>query len=257
MITPFLLNNNIKNKKEFFSFIIDGHITCYNHDLSGQEMILFILYRKNFNMNYYECEITIRYSTDVFNYVCGMKVGNEKFTKTFLKEYEKKAGLLFNCSNNWDEKQFKKSFPHFNYIKYNGKDFNEKTIEAFINEQNKEIKKTQYYYTSKDPLTGKVSSKFRQQESSQNGSCILLFDNNETMINFIKYFNSILFTNYFSQYQKEKDFKKQNNDFIQLKKFEKIDYFYSEIKNSQIRFYEILKNFQHFDYKDYLCKKKR
>ena len=254
MITSFLLNNNIKNKKEFFSIIIDGHITCFNHGLSGQEMILYVLYRKNLDMNYYEYEITVRYSTDVFNYVCGVKIGNEKFTKNFLKDYERKTGLLFNCSKNRDEKHFKKIFPYFNYIKYNGKDFNEKNIEVFINEQNKEIKKTQYYYTCKDPLTGKVSSKYRQQESSQNGSCILLFDNNETMINFIKCFNSILFTNYFSQYQKENDFKKQNNDFIKIKKFEKIDYFYSEIKESPIRFNEILKTSQHFNYHKFLCK---
>ena len=52
MITPFLLNNNIKNKNEFFTIFIEGHITCYSHDLSGQLMILYILYRKNFEMNY-------------------------------------------------------------------------------------------------------------------------------------------------------------------------------------------------------------
>ena len=66
MIKPFLINNNIKYKNEFYSIIIDGYIYCYSHALSGQDMTLFVLYRKNFDINYYEYEITITYSTDVY-----------------------------------------------------------------------------------------------------------------------------------------------------------------------------------------------
>ena len=113
--------------------------------------------------------------------------------------------------------------PHFNYIKYKGEDFNQSTVERFLNEENKEIKKTQYYYTCKDPTTGKISNSYRQQESDQNGSCIFVFNDNESMILFNKCFNAIIFTNYLSQYQKEKDFKKQNNEFIQVNKLKKID----------------------------------
>ena len=254
MITPFLLNNHIKNKNEFFSIIIEGNITCYSHDLSGQFMFLFILYRKNVEMNYYESELTINYSTDAFNYVYGIKIGNEKFKENILKDFERKTGIVFNCAINEDENLYKKYLPYFNYIKYNGKDFSEKSIENFLEVQNKEIKKTQYYYTSKDPLTGKVKSKFRQQESNQNGSCLFLVNNIETMINIIKYLNTILFTNYLSQYQKESDFIKQKNNFIQINKINKIDYFYSEIKRLTNEFYEILKKSVNFNYKNYLVK---
>ena len=80
-------------------------------------------------------------------------------------------------------------------------------------------------------MTGKTKGKYKQQESSQNGSCIFIFNDNESMIKVIKYFNIVLFMNYFSQYQKEKDFKKQNNDFIRLKQINKIEYFYDYINS--------------------------
>ena len=169
MITPFLLNNNIKNKNEFYTAFIEGDIKCYSHDLSGQQMILYILYRKNVEMNFYESEITINYSTDAFNYIYGIKIGNEKFKENFIKDFERKTGIIFNCANNEDGNEYKKNLPYFNYIKYDKTDFNEKSIEKFFEDQNKEIKKTQYYYTSKDPITGKVKGKYRQQESIQNG----------------------------------------------------------------------------------------
>ena len=257
MIKPFLLNNNIKNKNEFYSIIIDGSISCYNYTFSGQETILFILYRKHYEVNYYECEMTIRFSTDVFNYICGMTVGKLQFNEDFIKYFERKNGLLFDYSNYFYENHLKKIFPYFNYIKYEGKDYNVKSIEKFIDEQNKEIKKTQYYFTCKDPLTRKEKSKYKQKESNQNGSCIFLFNDNESMINVIKYFNQTLFTNYFSQYQKEKDFKKQNNDFIQIKSINKIDYLYSYIEYSLDGIYKILKENIHFNYKNYLYNNKK
>ena len=232
MIKPFLLNNNIKNKNDFYTIFVDGTITCYSHELSGEQTLLYILFRKHNDMEFYECEITVRFSTDVFNYICGIKIGKEQFNENFIKVYERTNGLIFNCSDYFNEKDFKKYLPYFNYIKYNEKNLSENSIKNFINEQNKEIKKTQYYFTCKDPLTGKTKSKYKQQESSQNGSCIFIFNDNESMIKVIKYFNIVLFMNYFSQYQKEKDFKKQNNDFIQLKQINKIEYFYDYINSS-------------------------
>ncbi len=112
--------------------------------------------------------------------------------------------MIFILKSIFNENDLKKYLPYFNYIKYNEKNLSENSIKNFINEQNKEIKKTQYYFTCKDPLTGKTKSKYKQQESSQNGSCIFIFNDNESMIKVIKYFNIVLFMNYFSQYQKEK-----------------------------------------------------
>ena len=57
-----------------------------------------------------------------------------------------------------------------------------------------------------------------------------------------------------SQYQKEKDFKKQNNEFIKVNKLKKIDYFYSIIKEYADQFYELLKKSGHFIYKNYIYK---
>ena len=256
MVTPLLLNNNIKNKQDFYNIFIDGNIYCYSHDLSGQQMLLYILYRKDFYINYYECEVVSRYGTDLFDYVYGMKIGNEKFGENYEKDFERKTGLIFNCFDKGDDKYFKKLLKHFNYIKYTGKDFNENTVDKFIDEQNKEIKKTQYYYTSKDPINGKIDGKYRQAESTQNGSCIFLFNDIESMITFNKSFNLILFINYLSQYQKEKDFKKQNNDFIQVNKIKKIDYFYSSIKEFGDEFFKLLKEHEHFNFKNYIYKKK-
>ena len=252
MIKPFLLNNNIKNKNGFYSSIIDGYIYCYNHALSGQEMILWVLYRKQFDINYFECEITIRYSTDVFDYIYEIKIGNEQFENDIIKYFEKKTGILFNISNNDNENEIRSILPYFHYIKYNRNNFDEKTIGKFFEEQNKEIKKTQYYYTCKDPLTGKIDGEYRQSESNQNGSCIFLFDDIESMTLFTKCFNIILFKNYFSQYQKEKDFNNQKNKFIQINKVNKIDYFYSEIQKPISIYLQKLKKHLHFNYKDYV-----
>ena len=258
MIKPILLNNNIKNKHDFYTCFIDGYMTCYNHSLSDQEMILYILYRKNNEINYYECEITINYSTDVFDYICGMKIGNEKLNESMIKDLGRKNGILFDCSNNNDSKKyFKQILPYFKYIEYNRRDYNEKNIEKFIEENYKEIKKTQYYFTCKDPLTGKTNSKYKQQESTQNGSCIIIFNDIKPMILFNKYLNTILFTNYMSQYQKEKDFKKLNNDFIQVNKINKIDYFYSQLKNIPDEFHKILKEKIHFNFKNFIYKNKK
>ena len=116
MIKPFLFNNNIKYKNEFHSIIINGYIYCYNHSLSGQDMILYTLYRKRFDINYFECEITITYSTDVFNYIYGIKFGNDQFNDEFIKEFEKKNGILFDCSNIGNENEFRKLIKNFNVI---------------------------------------------------------------------------------------------------------------------------------------------
>ena len=256
MVKPFLLNNNIKNKNEFYSAFIDGAITFKNHDINGEKTILFILYRKDFNMNYYECEMTLKFSTDVFNYVCGMKIGNEQneqFNDDLIKYLQKKNGILFNCSNYTDVDYLKKILPNFNYIKYNKDDFNENNVQQFIEEQNEEIKKTKYYLTCQNhPLTGEEKSEYKQQESSENGTCIFLFNDDESMISVIKYFNQILLTNYFSQYQKKKDSEKQNNEFLQIKENKKIDYFYGFIEYCLDEINKILKNHTHYNYQEYL-----
>ena len=256
MVKPFLLNNNIKNKNEFYSVFIDGAITFKNHGKNREKTILFILYRKDFNMNYYECEMILKFSTDVYNYVCGMKIGNEKneqFNDDFIKYWENKNGILFNCSNYSDVDYLKKILPNFNYIKYNKDDFNENNVEQFIDEQNEEIKKTKYYLTRQDnPLTGKEKSENKQQESSENGSCIFLFNDDESMITVIKYFNQILFTNYFSQYQNKKDLDSQNNDLLQIKKNKKIEYIYGFYQYCLDEINKILKNHTHFNYQEYL-----
>ena len=161
MIIAFLLNNNIKNKNEFYLTFVNGFIDAYTHGLEGQEMTMYIFYRKNYLLNYYECDIIINYSTDIFNFIYGIKIGNENYDKNFIKDYEKKSGLIFNCSKEDDENYFKNNLPFFHYVKYNGKDFNEKTIENFFDIKNKEIKKLQYYYSCKDPLTGKIKGKYR------------------------------------------------------------------------------------------------
>ena len=252
IIKPFLFNNNIKYKNEFYSVIINGYIDCYNHSLSGQEMILYTLYRKRFDMNFFECEITITYSTDVFNYIYGIKFGNDQFNDEFIKEFEKKNGILFDCSNNGNENEFKKIFSNFDYIKYNYSNFEEKNIEKFIEEQNKEIKKTQYYYTCKDPLTGKIKGEYRQKESNQNSSCIFIFGDLKNICSLIKFFNYILFINYFSKYQKTDNFENQKNKYIKLDKISKIEYFYAEIKKPISEYIKLLKKNEYFNYNKYL-----
>ena len=246
MVKPFLLNNNIKNKNEFYSVFIDGAITCRNQAINGKKTILFILYRKDFNMNYYECEMIMRFSTNVFNYIWGMKIGNEELNADFIKYWEKKNGILFNCSNYSDEDFLKKKLPYFNYIQYNKNDFNENNPQKFFDEHNEEIKKIKYHFTNKDYLLKRKEEKgkYELQESSENDSCIFLFNDNESMITVIKYFIQILFTNYFSQYQK--------NDFLQNKNFEKIDYIYGLIKYCLDEINKILKNHTHFNYHEYL-----
>ena len=94
MIKSFLFNHNIKNKNDFYSSIIDGYIYCYNHGLLGQEMILWVLYRKHFDLNYFECEIIIRYSSDVFDYIYEIKVGNEQFVNDIINFCKKNRNFV-------------------------------------------------------------------------------------------------------------------------------------------------------------------
>ena len=84
----------------------------------------------------------------------------------------------------------------------------------------------------------------------------LIFDNIEAMTLFTNCFNYKLFVNYFSQYKKEKDFKNQKNNFINLSKVNKIDYFYGEIQRGPTDYLERLKKSEHFNYKDYIYRNK-
>ena len=68
----------------------------------------------------------------------------------------------------------------------------------------------------------------------------------------IKFFNYILFINYFSQYQKKDNFENQKNKYIELDKISKIDYFYAEIKKPITEYIKLLKKNEHFNYNEYL-----
>ena len=97
------------------------------------------------------------------------------------------------------------------------------SIINFLEDVNKEIKKLNYYYTCKDPLTGKSSSKYRQEESNQDGLCIFLFDDFQDLTKFNKELSMFLIENYFSKYQIKKDFKNQKENYLNTKKIEKFN----------------------------------
>ena len=257
LIIPFLSNNNIKNKHDFYTNFIDGYLHVFLiNKIKGQSLLTYFIFRKEYKKNYYECEFIIRYDNDVYDNIYGIKIGNEEFSEEFIRINEKKSGIIFDCSNNENEKYLKQILPYFNYVKYSEKDFDEKSIEKFIEEQNKELKKIQYYFSGKDPLTGKVSKKYKQHELNQNGLCIFIFDDIKTSIIFNQSINKTLFINYFSQYQKEKDFKKQNNEFIKLKKIPKIDDIFYSIKHISIQFYKEIKDTEHINFTKYIYKSK-
>ena len=62
------------------------HLICFNHSLEGQEIILYIIYRKYSEFNCYECEIIINYSTDTLDYIYQTI---ENFLETQNKEIKK------------------------------------------------------------------------------------------------------------------------------------------------------------------------
>ena len=80
----------------------------------------------------------------------------------------------------------------------------EHSIRKFIEEENKEIKKLSYHYSAKDPLTGKSSQKYKQEESVQDGLCIFILEDIETTYKFNKELNQIFCRKLFFTISKRK-----------------------------------------------------
>ena len=256
MITPFLLNKSIKNKHDFFTKFINGYFKCFeNKKIKGQNLITYYIFRKDSVFNYYECELILRYGKDVFDYIYGMKIGSEKFEENFYKKFEKKSGIIFNCINNDKIKLLvDELLPYFNYIEYYEDDMYEHSIRKFIEEENKEIKKLSYHYSAKDPLTGKSSQKYKQEESVQDGLCIFILGDIETTYKFNKELNQIFVENYFSQYQKEKEFKNNTKEYLNIHKNEKFNDFFINLKLISDEFYYHVKYLENISFKNYIFK---
>ncbi len=256
MITPFLLNKSIKNKHDFFTKFINGYFKCFeNKKIKGQNLITYYIFRKDSVFNYYECELILRYGKDVFDYIYGMKIRSEKFDENFYKKFEKKSGIIFDCINNDKIKLLvDELLPYFNYIEYNEDDMYEHSIRKFIEEENKEIKKLSYHYSAKDPLTGKSSNKYKQEESVQDGLCIFILGDIETTYKFNKELNQIFVENYFSQYQKEKEFKNNTKEYLNIHKNEKFNDFFINLKSISDEFYYHVKYLENVSFKNYIFK---
>ncbi len=256
MITPFLLNKSIKNKHDFFTKFINGYFKCFeNKKIKGQNLITYYIFRKDSVFNYYECELILRYGKDVFDYIYGMKIRSEKFDENFYKKFEKKSGIIFDCINNDKIKLLvDELLPYFNYIEYNEDDMYEHSIRKFIEEENKEIKKLSYHYSAKDPLTGKSSNKYKQEESVQDGLCIFILGDIETTYKFNKELNQIFVENYFSQYQKEKEFKNNTKEYLNIHKNEKFNDFFINLKSISDEFYYHVKYLENISFKNYIFK---
>ena len=101
LIIPFLLNKNIKNKHDFFTKFINGYFDCFESSpILGHTLMIYYIFRKDTKFNYYECEFIIRYENDVYDYIYGMKIGNEKFDEDLFKKFANKSGIIFDITNN-------------------------------------------------------------------------------------------------------------------------------------------------------------
>ena len=266
LIIPFLLNNNIKNKHDFFTKFISGYFQCFESSpILGQRFLIYYIFRKDTQFNYYECELIIRYDTDVYDYIYGMKIGNEKNDEDLFKQFKNKSGIIFDITNNvyikhslkndYDDYDEDDDFlPYFDYIEYNKDNMKSDSIIEFLEEVNKEIKKLNYYYSCKDPLTGKSNSKYRQEESNQDGICIFIFDDFQGLTKFNKELSMFLVNNYFSNYQIKKDFKHQKDNYLNIKKIEKYDDFIFSLKSVSDDFNKCSKNITNISFKPFIYK---
>ena len=266
LIIPFLLNNNIKNKHDFFTKFISGYFHCYESSpILGQRFLIYYIFRKDTQFNYYECELIIRYDTDVYDYIYGMKIGNEKNDEDLFKQFKNKSGIIFDITNNVYIKHFLKDnyndydedddiLPYFDYIEYNKDNMKSESIIEFLEEVNKEIKKLNYYYSCKDPLTGKSNCKYRQEESNQDGICIFIFDDFQGLTKFNKELSMFLVNNYFSNYQITKDFKHHKENYLNIKKIEKYDDFIFSLKSVSDDFNKCSKNITNISFKPFIYK---
>ena len=266
LIIPFLLNNNIKNKHDFFTKFISGYFQCFESSpILGQRFLIYYIFRKDTQFNYYECELIIRYDTDVYDYIYGMKIGNEKNDEDLFKQFKNKSGIIFDITNNvyikhslkndYDDYDEDDDFlPYFDYIEYNKDNMKSDSIIEFLEEVNKEIKKLNYYYSCKDPLTGKSNSKYRQEESNQDGICIFIFDDFQGLTKFNKELSMFLVNNYYSNYQIKKDFKHQKDNYLNIKKIEKYDDFIFSLKSVSDDFNKCSKNITNISFKPFIYK---
>ena len=191
----------------------------------GHTLMIYYIFRKDTKFNYYECEFIIRYENDVYDYIYGMKIGNEKYDDDLFKKFTNKLGIIFDITNNIYIKYCLNDdiLPYFDYIEYDQDNMKSDSIINFLEENNKEIKKLNYYFTCKDPLTGKNNSKYKQEESNQDGICIFIFDDFQDLTKFNKELSMFLLENYFSKYQLKKDFKNQKENYLNTKKLEKFN----------------------------------
>ena len=251
MAIPIIKTKNIKNRHDFYTKFIDGYFQVFrNNDVAGQEMLVFYIFRKNNKINYYECELIMKYEEDVYDFTYGTLIGNEHLDKNSFFDYGK-FGIIFNCASKLiSNENLKKFFPNFSFINYDKKNFDKKYIKNFIEEQNKEIKKINYFYTFKDPFTGKISNDYRQRETTQDGIFIFICDNIEIMSLFNTYINRYLVFNFFSNYQKKNDFENNNDKFKDIKKIEKNSSFLNSLKSFSTQFNDMTKNSYHFIYRN-------
>jgi hypothetical protein len=56
-------------------------------------------FREDTQFNYY-CEFIIRYENDVYDYIYGMNIGNEKFDEDLFKTFTNKSRIIFDSINN-------------------------------------------------------------------------------------------------------------------------------------------------------------
>ena len=255
MAIPLIKNKNIKKRHDFYTKFIDGYFQVFkNDDVAGQEILVFYIFRKINEINYYECELIMKYENDLYDFTYGILIGNEHLHKNFLVNYGIESGIIFNCTSELNSNEsLKKYLPNFSFINYDKKNLERKYIKNFIEEQNKEIKKIKYFYTFKDPLTGKISNKYRQHETTQDGIFIFICDNIEIMTLFNIYINRNLVFNFFSNYQKENDFESNNDTFIDIRKIEKNIRFINCLKLFSIEFNDMTKNSYHFIFKNNLA----
>lgn len=252
MAIPLIENKYLRNRHDFYTIFIDGYFQVFrNGDVLDQEILSFYIFRKHNEVNFYECELIMRYENDVYDFTFGTLIGNNNFEKNLISNYEKKSGIIFNCSRNLSSNiSLQKYLPDFSFVNYDKKNFEKKYIKSFIEEQNKKIKKINYFYTFKDPITGKISNKYRQHETTQDGIFIFICDDIDTMTLLNIYTNRYLVYNFFSKYQKVTDFENNNGTFLEIKKIEKNSKFLESLKFFSNEFNNITKNSYHFIFKN-------
>ena len=248
-MTELYINQDSKKMDEINSYL-------FNYELIIPFLLNKNIFRKDTQFNYYECEFIIRYGNDVYDYIYGMKIGNEKYDNDLFKKFTNKLGIIFDITNNIYIKYCLNDdiLPYFDYIEYDQDNMKSDSIINFLEENNKEIKKLNYYFTCKDPLTGKNNNKYKQEESNQDGICIFIFDDFQDLTKFNKELSMFLLENYFSKYQLKKDFKNQKENYLNTKKLEKFDDLILSLKRVSDKFYKHSNNITKMSFKPFIYK---